>query len=136
MSKKTKMGIGIFILLIGFGYLLFSGMSGSSSYFLSIDEVLASGDDIYGQPLKVSGEIIGSSIDWNPEELQLNFKIRGEEGNQTILVKYEGIKPDNFKEGVTAVVQGEYTKERYFKANKIMLKCPSKYEAENPERVE
>ncbi|SJZ93107.1 cytochrome c maturation protein CcmE [Selenihalanaerobacter shriftii] len=135
MTKKTKMGIGILILLIGFGYLLFSGISGSSSYFLTIEEVLAKGDEVYGQPLKVSGTIIGDSIDWQPEEIQLNFKIKEKEGNKTILVKYDGVKPDNFKEGVTAIVQGEYTQDQYFRADDLMLKCPSKYEAKNPERV-
>ncbi|KXS43929.1 MULTISPECIES: cytochrome c maturation protein CcmE [unclassified Candidatus Frackibacter] len=135
MNQKTKMGIGILILLIGFGYLMFSGISSSSSYFLTIEEVLAQGKEVYGKPLKVSGLIIGESIDWNAEELQLNFKIKEKDGNEVMAVRYSGVRPDNFKEGVTAIVQGTFTKEGYFKADKLMLKCPSKYEEENPERV-
>lgn len=136
MTKKTKLGIGILILLVGFGYLFLSGINNSSSYFLTIDEVLAEGDNIYGQRLKISGKLVEDSVEWKPEKLQLNFTIKEKDGDKTIPVRYHGVKPDNFHKGVTAVVQGEFTRQQYFKADKLMLKCPSKYEAEHPKRVD
>ena len=44
-------------------------------------------------------------------------------------VRYKGVKPDNFDEAYHVVAIGKYTGDA-FAADKLLIKCPSKYEAE------
>ncbi|HEY1405188.1 MAG TPA: cytochrome c maturation protein CcmE, partial [Spirochaetota bacterium] len=47
----------------------------------------------------------------------------------TLSVIYEGEKPLNIEEAEKVVAIGNYDKEsRHFKADKVLTKCPSKYE--------
>ena len=144
MNKKLKIGIGVLVLVLGLSYLVFSGVRNFSSYSLTVSEVFAQSEGLYGERLRVSGEIIGESVDWNAEEISLNFKLKDEGGTDDIQVKYNGVKPDNFQDGITAIVEGEYTEAEYLRADKLMMQCPSRYEAEledsssegHPEEVE
>jgi cytochrome c-type biogenesis protein CcmE len=48
---------------------------------------------------------------------------------RTIRISYKGIKPANFEEAEQIVVIGKYSKEKkIFESDKILTKCPSKYE--------
>ena len=57
------------------------------------------------------------------------FSIADEETGETMLVRYKGVKPDNFDEAYHIVAIGKYTGDA-FAADKLLIKCPSKYEAE------
>jgi len=57
------------------------------------------------------------------------FKLADEETGDTMVVHYRGIKPDQFDEAYHIVAIGKYDGE-VFRANKLLIKCPSKYEAQ------
>ena len=57
------------------------------------------------------------------------FSIADEETGETMLVRYKGVKPDNFDEAYHIVAIGKYAGDA-FAADKLLIKCPSKYEAE------
>ena len=57
------------------------------------------------------------------------FSIVDEETGEKMLVRYRGVKPDNFDEAHHIVAIGKYTGDS-FAADKLLIKCPSKYEAE------
>ena len=59
----------------------------------------------------------------------LVFSIADEETGETMLVRYKGVKPDNFDEAYHIVAIGKYAGDA-FAADKLLIKCPSKYEAE------
>jgi cytochrome c-type biogenesis protein CcmE len=51
-------------------------------------------------------------------------------------VVYTGVKPQNFERADQIVTRGRYnTGKNVFVADNILVKCPSKYEEEHPERV-
>jgi cytochrome c-type biogenesis protein CcmE len=51
-------------------------------------------------------------------------------------VVYTGVKPQNFERADQIVTRGKYdTGKNIFVADRILVKCPSKYEAEHPERI-
>lgn len=51
-------------------------------------------------------------------------------------VVYTGVKPQNFERADQIVSRGKYDIGRnIFVADKILVKCPSKYEAQHPDRV-
>ena len=57
------------------------------------------------------------------------FSIADEETGEKMLVRSKGIKPDTFDEAYHIVAIGKYTGDA-FVADKLLIKCPSKYEAE------
>ncbi|WP_408955597.1 cytochrome c maturation protein CcmE [Natroniella sp. ANB-PHB2] len=137
MSKKLKVRIGLLLLAVGVLYLIVTGVNSFSSYYLTIEEVYAEAEEFYNQRLKVSGLIVGDSIDWNSQEIKLKFKIKeGEKTEQRIPIKYQGVKPDNFEGGQAVIVEGEFVNGEYIAADELLIQCPSRYEAELKERRE
>ncbi len=57
------------------------------------------------------------------------FVLQDEETKETMPVRYHGMKPDQFDEAYHIVAIGKYNGDA-FHANKLLIKCPSKYESE------
>ncbi len=57
------------------------------------------------------------------------FVLQDEETKETMPVRYHGMKPDQFDEAHHIVAIGRYNGDA-FHANKLLIKCPSKYESE------
>ena len=55
------------------------------------------------------------------------FFLRDEETNETMMVRYKGVKPDQFDQAHHIVAVGKYHAGA-FHAEKLLIKCPSKYE--------
>jgi cytochrome c-type biogenesis protein CcmE len=128
-GKKLKFLIGGIVILLILAYLVYSGMRGSMVYYLTVSELKAKADSLYGQGLRVSGEVVKGSIQWNAAELELRFQLM-DQGDKLPVV-YHGVKPDMFKDGAQVVVEGQYTTEGLFVAQTLLTSCPSKYEAKN-----
>lgn len=130
MTKKLKLILATTIILGAFGYLMFSGFNNAKAYYMTIDEVMASEGKgkVGNQNLKVSGKVIGQSVKWEPSKPELRFEIISNDQKEIMPVVYKGVKPDNFNDGIDVIVDGKYTVEQVFLANKVMTKCPSKYE--------
>jgi cytochrome c-type biogenesis protein CcmE len=120
---RLKFVIGGAIILVALGWLIFSNIEGASARYLTVDELLAEGPS--DRMVRVSGIVAGESIDWNPQQLILRFEIADEGGS--LAVMYEGVRPDMFRDGAQAVVEGKYTSNGVFEASTLLLKCPSKY---------
>ena len=76
--------------------------------------------------LRVMGTVKDNSIVFNSDG-SIEFKI--EDSGKEIFVQYKGIIPDIFKDGVEAVVEGDFDGS-VFTAKKLFAKCPTKYEDE------
>lgn len=129
-SRKAKPLIGFLVIAAAVVYLMLLGMRGSSAYYMTVNEVLdaaQSGRLTEQQRIRVSGDIVGDSVRWDSKNVLLSFSIA--EGGRTVPVEYEGIKPDNFADATQAIVEGYY-RSGVVRADKLMLKCPSKYESE------
>ncbi|MDY7041387.1 MAG: cytochrome c maturation protein CcmE, partial [Chloroflexota bacterium] len=116
--------IGGVIITLAIGWLIVSSVGGASSYYLTVAELRAEGPS--ERIRRVSGIIVGESIDWNPGELELKFEIADDSGRLPVI--YHGAKPDMFRDGAEAVVEGKYAEDGVFRASELLLQCPSKYE--------
>ena len=114
-------------LLIIFSFLIFKAVDSSLVYYLTVNEALEKNRDFpkYKQ-LRILGIVKEGSI-INNLDGSIVFEI--EESGKTIKVKYKGIIPDIFADGVEAVVEGDF-KDSVFRADKLFAKCPTKYEDE------
>jgi len=104
MSKKSRMGLAILIVIVAFGYLIYTGMSKASHYYLTVTEVMAETAKYETSSVKINGDVVPGSISWNPSEVLLSFEVT--DGDQQVLVEYIGAKPDNLEGGSPVILTG------------------------------
>ena len=127
MRPKTKLKIVAIFIIAFFSFLIFKAVDSSLVYYLTVNEVLSEKDKRpkYKQ-LRVLGIVKAGSILKNSDG-SIEFVI--EDSGKSLLVKYKGVIPDIFKDGVEAVVEGDL-RGSVFNADKLFAKCPTKYEDE------
>ncbi len=136
MNERTKIIIIASILITAsFIYLVFLGMKEGSMYYLEVSELFDRLDDLGQRKVRVNGEIIPNSVNFDLNTLKLNFSMKDIKGSQRLNVVYKGTPPDLLEqEGVTLVAEGSYNREQeIFEAKKLLVKCPSKYEKKEGE---
>lgn len=136
MNERTKIIIIASILITAsFIYLVFLGMKEGSMYYLEVSELFDRLDDLGQSKVRVNGEIIPNSVNFDLNTLKLNFSMKDIKGSQRLNVVYKGTPPDLLEqEGVTLVAEGSYNRElEIFEAKKLLVKCPSKYEKKEGE---
>lgn len=126
MKKRTKVFLGVGLIAAALVVLLVVGLSRSQTYYVTLAELLGHSADRADQQLRVNGKLVGSSVAFDPEKVQLRFALT--DGQRTLPVTYNGVRPGSFEDGVEVLVEGKY-REGVFQADNVMTKCPSKYEA-------
>jgi cytochrome c-type biogenesis protein CcmE len=130
LSPLVKVAV-VFTLLGGALSLLMFGSEASDALVYSklVNEVLTKPDDFRGRELRVEGDLKQGSIHFREQPCEYRF-VLGKQGKELPVRFPQCIVPDTFKDGVglQVSVQGKLTDEGYFLANKVIAKCPSKYE--------
>lgn len=119
--------VGLVALILGVSYLAYTGFAQSATYYLTVSELKASSSSLDGKSVRVSGNVLAGSIQWEPVSLSLKFDMT--EGGQTLPVIYQGTLPNSFSDGVNVIARGQYQADGTLQAVEILTKCPSKYEA-------
>ena len=125
MLKKWRYPIGGLVVLAALGVLLFNVFESYSTYYYTIGELKEQGESIYGEQVRVTGDVAQGSTEYDVETRILTFTITDEEESLTVV--YEGIRPNNFDDGVKVVVEGSYNSTGVFEGDQIITKCPSRY---------
>jgi len=116
--------VGILVALVA-GYLVSSAARGSAAYYMTIEEVKKQAAS--ERTVRVTGNVVGESIVWEPHDLRLQFEIADDVGRLPAV--YHGPQPDMFRDGAQVVLEGRYSPQGVFEARTMLLRCPSKYEA-------
>jgi cytochrome c-type biogenesis protein CcmE len=129
MSKQhIKLSIGAAVVVAAVAYLMFSGTTGSTAYFLTVPELHQKGLTLQGVPVRVAGKVTSDPIHWDVQSLSLAFSIG--DGTIRIPVSYRGVKPDMFQAGADVIVEGKIGQDGTLVASTLMTSCPSKYQEE------
>ncbi len=125
MKSKYMIGIGIIV-----AFLVLAGVNFQKSLtpYVSIQEARAE-----TRTVQVKGARVDGSAMYDPASKTFNFKIVDSEGVECQIV-YDGVKPSNFDEAKEIVAKGRF-KDDVFHAKELLVKCPSKYEAETVKGV-
>jgi cytochrome c-type biogenesis protein CcmE len=128
VSSTAKFFIGGAVVVAVIAVLIATSFSGSTSDYLKVAEVKALGPD-QTRDSRVSGAIVADSVEWSTRDMHLTFEIEDETGQ--LAISYHGPQPDMLVDAVEAVAIGRYDPEaEVFEAGELLMKCPSKYEAE------
>jgi len=82
--------------------------------------------------IQVMGALDKTSDQYDTTNQELTFKLLDEHG-RSMPVAYRGIRPGNFKDAISIVAIGRYRNGR-IEAEKLLVKCPSKYQGAEIEK--
>jgi len=124
---KPKFIVGAAIILV---FLVFAGVNFQKSLtpYVSLAEAKKKGTTV-----QVKGARVEGSEEYNVESKTFNFKLVDNSGEEFQVI-YHGVKPSNFEHAKEVVARGRYSGGA-FEADELLVKCPSKYEAEGVEGV-
>src|SRR5579885_2748653 len=123
-QKKLKFGIGLGIILMTLGWLAYSGIQESKTYYVTVAE-LQSKQDAAHKRYRVAGNVAAGSIRRSPGRVE--FKL--EEAGKFLPIVYTGKEPlpDTLQDGAQALADGRYQQDGTFHAETVQAKCASKY---------
>ena len=133
-KKYIAGGMLLLVFVVFLGYQMVVATTSTGAYFMTVDEVHAESTTIVGQRVRVNGQVVDGSEDWNAQEIVLKFSIQDEESVQVLPIVFKGPRPDNFHRAADAIVEGQLLADGSFQADTLLLKCPSRYE-EEPEEI-
>src|SRR5437764_6413545 len=124
-SKFLKFGSAMVAILLSLGYLAYTGVQDSKSYYVTIKELHGMGDAAYTKRLRVAGNVVPGSIKRSGTRVDFLLK----EQDLTLVVAYTGTEapPDTFKDDAQALADGSFGRDGVFHAKQLQAKCASKY---------
>lgn len=128
-SNKIVYAVALVLFLGGLGYLVFSGLTQDSVYFLNVSEALAEDRGQLGNA-RLFGKVSPGNLSIVDGKLGADFDLIDKmEVAKALRVQFRGALPDTFKPDVEVIVEGRFTPEGdLFVARTLVTKCPSKYE--------
>jgi cytochrome c-type biogenesis protein CcmE len=129
-GRKVAIAITLAVILGAFGYLLYGGIGENIVYFLTPKELLARGANAYDVPIRLGGQVVPGSVQWNAEAVDLRFTVT--DGERVVAVHSRGAPPQMFRGGIGVVVEGRYGRSGTFESTNLMVKHSNEYRAPKP----
>jgi cytochrome c-type biogenesis protein CcmE len=118
------------LILATVGWLAYTGVRDTKSYYVTISELNAMGNKAYTRNLRVAGNVQPGSIQRSGPDAHFVLLEQG----HTLRVNYQGSEPppDTFKDDAQALAVGTYGRDGVFHATQLQAKCASKYAPAKP----
>lgn len=126
--KNKRLVVATVVVIGVLALLIFSGMQGNTGRNLTIQQAIADPQINTGKYIQMEARVVATSVKWDSTKPELIFDIT--DGKQSINVTFNDVKPDNFESGYPVIVEGKFTAPGQFQADRLLVKCPSKYEEE------
>jgi cytochrome c-type biogenesis protein CcmE len=148
MTKGVQIAVGATAIagLLGWYGATNLDSSPAFTYYKSLDEFQANAGARSGARSRVHGYVAAKSIYRDIEAMQVHFEVQntpphagGASGSPLSVVLASLETPDLFKDGAEVVVEGHLVTSSggtIFEADKVLAKCPSKFEAKPPGSAE
>jgi cytochrome c-type biogenesis protein CcmE len=152
-NERLKFLVGGLLIVAAVVYLIVSGTMSGAQYFLTIDQIVADSSYV-GKSVRISGAVVGESIQYDSRNLILDFTIANIPADTTDLaltlhnavndplasrlqIHLENqVKPDLLQHEAQAILTGTLSEDGTFYATEVLLKCPSRYEESVPGQSE
>lgn len=144
-NERWKFIAGGLLLVAAIAYLIVAGTTSGARYFITVKEVVSNPDYI-GETVRISGAVIGETIEYDTENLIIEFTIVNipEEFDNLAVALHEAVEsptaprvtvhienevmPDLLQHEAQAILTGELGEDGKFYASELLLKCPSRFE--------
>jgi cytochrome c-type biogenesis protein CcmE len=133
--NRMKFVVGGLVILAAIIFLVFNAMNGTTQLYLTVEEFHAQQSQLAGRDLRVSGWVIGDSIQYtqiDDQTSRLEFDIVDDLANpaqKLHIVAMNEPMPDLLQHEAQALVEG-HAENGAFQAvpGGLLLKCPTRYE--------
>lgn len=144
-NDRWKFVAGGLLLVVAIAYLIVAGTSSGARYFITVSEIVNNPEYI-GETVRISGAVIGETIEYDTENLIIEFTIVNipEEFENLAVALHEAVEsptearvkvhienevmPDLLQDEAQAILTGEMGADGVFYASELLLKCPSRFE--------
>jgi cytochrome c-type biogenesis protein CcmE len=139
-SNRLKYVVGGVLIIAALAFLIVNAMSGNTQLYKTVDEFYAEQSRLLGRDLRVSGYVLGDSIQFvqiDATTSRLEFDIVDDisnPGQRLHIVAANEPMPDLLQHEAQALVEGSADSSGVFHANPggLFLKCPTRYEEAAP----
>jgi cytochrome c-type biogenesis protein CcmE len=158
IQGRAKFIVGGLFILAAVIYLIVSATQANAEYFMTVNELKSKGTSLVGRSLRLSGAVVGDTIQYDPISMNLTFDIAHVPGDNAAIemggglakvlhtavtdpmrarltIVYNGPKPDLLRDEAQAIVTGHLGEDGIFYADELLLKCPTKYQEAVPSQV-
>jgi cytochrome c-type biogenesis protein CcmE len=159
IEMRLKFIIGGVLIATAIVYLIWSSTTVNAQYFLTVRELQSKGQSLAGQDVRISGAVLGDTIQYDAQNLTLTFTVAEVPGDNKVIdqmgglaavlhaavqdptlprmqVVYHGVRPDLLKNEAQAIMTGKMGADGVFQASELLLKCPTKYEEALPTQAQ
>jgi len=139
-KNRTKFIVGGALMAAAIIFLVVNAISGNTQLYVTVDEYYSRQAAIAGRDLRISGWVIGDSIQYTQIDdamSRLEFDITDDLADPTrqkirVVVMNEPI-PDLLQHEAQALVEGHVENGEFIaNPNGLLLKCPTRYEEADP----
>lgn len=132
MNRLLQIAIGAVIVAAILGSILYQGFQ-STVYFYTPSEILAAPAEFQGKTIRIGAMVEPNSTVWDDQAVRLRFEI-SEDSRKKILVVFNGVKPDMYREGQGVVVEGRLDGAGIFQADTLLVKHSEEYDVDQAKR--
>ncbi len=159
MAGKTTFIAAGLLIVAAVIYLIVSSTGSTAHYFLTVEELQTTEDDMAGRNITVSGAVLGDTIVYDSSTPRVTFTVVQVPGDPEeveragglaavlhtavndpnaprLEVVYDDVKPDLLQNEAQAIMRGQMGDDGRFYADEVLLKCPTRYEEDVPEQSE
>ncbi len=128
MNRRLYYIVGA-VLLVGFAGFSLAAFRTSLTPYVSFAEATRATAGQTGRVVQIAGGLEKDSSSYDESSASLRFTLVDPASQETVKVRYEGVRPANFDDAISIVAIGRYDGVRAeFEASKLLVKCPSKYQ--------
>jgi cytochrome c-type biogenesis protein CcmE len=132
--KRYQLTIGIALLVGAIAYLVIATLSTTGIYYYTLQELRGIAVDPT-EKIRVGGVLDKESVEYDPLGPILKFRLQSEDGAQKLPIVFYDVMPDNLMKSTEIVATG-FLRDGTFYAESLLVKCPSRYEAEEPPKAQ
>jgi cytochrome c-type biogenesis protein CcmE len=125
--RRRKMLFGIIFVVLGVAAATALGLKAFQEnllYFYSPSQIV-NGEAPVSRSFRIGGMVVDGSVKRDPDSLKVSFVLTDTAKN--VVVNYEGILPDLFREGQGIVANGQLDKSGVFVAEEVLAKHDENY---------
>lgn len=154
-GAQLKFLVGGGLILLAVAYLIYSSTRAAGQYFMTVQELQSHAAGLGGRTVRVSGAVVGGTIRYDARNLHLAFTIANVPGDMNevnregglaavlhaavldpeaprLQVLYVGPEPDLLRPEAQAIVTGRLEADGVFRADELLLQCPTRYQEALP----
>ncbi|MFC3907730.1 cytochrome c maturation protein CcmE [Legionella dresdenensis] len=124
--RRRKLSLLLFILTVlglASGLVMYALRQNISLFYTPTQ--IAKGEVQNNQTIRLGGMVVKNSVQRSADSLAVQFALT--DFDHTLIVNYNGILPDLFREGQGIVATGQMTDNGHFKASEVLAKHDADY---------